>query len=107
TTSAYQWVDRLYLSADQVIGYGDRLLFEKKFNGLAAGNTVQADTSVFIPASYNGNYVLILQTDAKNAVYEHNGEDNNIVVRSLQIDQPPPADLLVNSISLPANAIAG
>ena len=108
TASAFNWQTRMYLSSDATIGAGDILLTtDINNNELIAGGTVTDTLTAFIPVTAFGNLILIVQLDAANQVYEHNGENNNIQTRSIEIVLPPPSDLIVDAISIPDSVFAG
>lgn len=105
---AYAWLDKLYLSTDNAISQNDVLLFSNSvIHPLPVGVEFQDTVEVMIPALAFGNYILILQVDAPNTVYEHNGENNNILTRAIEIISPPPSDLEIGSLIVPVNVIAG
>src|SRR5439155_394568 len=56
-----------------------------------------------------GPYHLIVQTDVNNQVFEYTAENNNIGFDPdpMVITVPPPSDLEVSAIVLPASAFAG
>ena len=62
---------------------------------------------MFIPAQYTGKLYIIARTDPTNKVYEHNGENNNVTIREIEATLPLPADLIINQVTLPLEAIAG
>lgn len=102
------WVDRFYLSTDYVIDNQDKILGSKAYSGnLGVGQSYADTMEFFIPNVPTGNYILIIKTDNNNAEYEHNAEQNNTVSGMLFVKQPPPADLMISSITLPDTALAG
>ncbi len=105
--SASTWIDKMYLSADNIINNADLILLSNNRVTLAAGNSINDTVDVQVPVGYFGNYILIMQTDANNQLYEHNGENNNILTRSINIINPPPSDLKVANVIVPVNVIAG
>ncbi len=108
-SAALSWTDKIYLSADNVINDGDILLASETHTGanLQPGNQLQDTVNVYVGSQFTGNYILILQTDADNLLYEHLGEGNNKVSRSISFSTPPPADLTVTSIMIPDSVFAG
>lgn len=94
------WKDRILISADSQIG-NDTLLGEFPFSSnLEPNQTVERIQSIIIPRSSvpaNGQYFLIVQTDAGNQVDEDN-ENNNFVARPIEVTRPPKPDLIVESI---------
>ncbi len=82
------WIDRVYLSADDALNGGDNLLGEYEWSfGLGAGMPYTRSETVTIPAGLNGEFYIIVVTDATNAVTESNGEGNNVTMTLVQIVQ--------------------
>ncbi len=99
---------RIYLSADQQIGYGDILLESRMIETvLDTGLSQFANFNLIPPATSFGNYYLVLQIDASNQQYEYLGENNNMQLRTITVILPPPSDLIVQAIALPDTAYAG
>jgi hypothetical protein len=107
--TAQNWIDKIYLSTDNIISQGDILLssIPRTSANLAPGGDLLDTVNVFVNSQTQGNYILILKTDAENGIYEHQGENNNQVSRSISFTAPPPSDLQVNSIQLPDSTFAG
>ncbi|MBL0007202.1 MAG: right-handed parallel beta-helix repeat-containing protein [Saprospiraceae bacterium] len=107
------WQNQIYLSADLQINSGDIPLStfnSSLLNGLfelPPDSTFCYPLQVFIPAQYAGNFYIIARTDPTNKVYEHNGENNNVTIREIEATLPLPADLIINQVTLPLEAIAG
>ncbi|HQW27379.1 MAG TPA: CARDB domain-containing protein, partial [Saprospiraceae bacterium] len=107
------WQNQVYLSTDLQINSGDIQLStfnSSLLNGLFELNpdsTFCYPLQVFIPAQYTGNFYIIARTDPTNKVYEHNGENNNVTIREIEATLPLPADLIINQVTLPLEAIAG
>ncbi len=105
------WVDRVYLSSDAALG-GDILLGSYPYSeGLAAGQTVARRQSVGFGRSgiANGNYWVIVATDADNSVVEKTGEGNNVRVSAqpVNVHLTPLPNLLIESITAPTNVFSG
>jgi subtilase family serine protease/methionine-rich copper-binding protein CopC len=105
------WIDAAYLSLDQFfdrstdlyVGYRERsasLGVEEEYTATGAFN---------IPQGLAGVYYVFLVTDANNRVYERGGESNNQAydLGSMQVNLVPPADLVVGTITVPANGVPG
>jgi len=100
--------DRIYLSADFTIDGSDVLLGSfQRTSSLAVNSSYNQSQQVFLPANITGNRIILLKTDATDAEYEHNGEDNNIMGAPISITAAPPCDLIVSHIGFPLNAVAG
>ena len=110
-TAFASWADSVYLSLDQIfdrgtdipIGYIDRT------SNLAGGLNYTANSTLTVPSGLGGAYYAIVVTDATNRVYEREQEGNNIGISSqpISIVHTPPADLVVGSITIPANGEIG
>ncbi len=107
--TAQNWADKIYLSTDNIISQGDVLLANINHStaNLAAGNDLLDTIDVFVTSQTQGNYILILKTDADNAIYEYLGENNNQISRSISFTPPPPSDLVVANILVPDSTFAG
>ena len=98
------WIDRLYLSKDQILDKNDvriaTIRHQKQNLGVSSSMNSKADT--FLPVNINGYYYVILKTDAGGQIYEHNNTTNNLHVSSNQVkvNQALPADLAVNNINI-------
>lgn len=91
------WIDRLYLSTDEFLDPFDLRIYSERpaTNGLAPSATYNENRPFRLQGVPSGYYFLIAQTDARNQVYEHTAEDNNIRVSNSQVylHKPLPADL--------------
>lgn len=102
------WLDRFYISSDYVIDKNDVILGSKNFSGVLNSGEFYEDTvKFFVPHMPTGNYIMILKTDNNNVEYEHNAAHNNTLTSNIFINQLPPADLQVASITIPDTALAG
>lgn len=73
---------------------------------LGPGASFTDTIEINLPIDASGNWYLHIQTDAGDAIYEHTGENNNVGSLNINIQPFPSADLIVESIDAPANAIA-
>ena len=100
------WTDRIYLSADNVLSGGDRLLGEYRFtSSLAVGTTAAAELTVTIPSEARGTYYLIVASDALATVVEPAAEGNNTATHLVTVDLSPYADLAASNVIAPAQTI--
>jgi hypothetical protein len=101
------WTDRVLLSTDAQIG-NDTVLGNFPFTQvLAAGQSADRIQSISIPRAavpQDGQYYLIVLTDADNNVAEGNAETNNSRVFALTVSRALLPDLIVESIEAPATA---
>lgn len=107
TGSAKARGDKIFVSANNVIENGDYTLASLSKGVLAAQMTQSDSLTVFVPASYSGNYFVIYSVDHGNLVYEHTQESNNIVLTSIVATPPPPADLIISNVLVPDSVLAG
>ncbi len=102
------WADKFYLSSDFTIDNGDILLATySKSGGLDSSASYTDTLQISIPITASGNYILIMNTDHDDAIYEHTAEGNNTSNNTIILTLPPPADLHVNSITVPDTAVVG
>ena len=70
TTAAGEWVDRVYLSSDETVDDGDTLLSETTLTAeIPIGQFYERGVPFFVPKTF-GDYFLIAQVDAENAIAE-------------------------------------
>ncbi len=62
---------------------------------------------VTVPLPKEGNFILWLKANALNAVYEHNGRNNNQASASVAVHLPLPGDLQPYNIQAEAEIISG
>lgn len=98
------FTERVYLSSDGTLDGNDLLLGSFPFTGGLAGNqSVQRAFTVTIPSGpANGNYRIIVQTDATNALVETVENNNTTASTSLVAVAPQPLpDLVVENVMVP------
>ncbi|MCU1267467.1 MAG: Na-Ca exchanger/integrin-beta4 [Acidobacteria bacterium] len=108
-TAGSPWTDTVYLSPDNQFGNDIPLASFPLTNSLEAGQSANRIQAVSIPrsaVSQTGDYFLIIKVDADNNVDEGGNENNNFVIRPLQVIKQPYPDLIVapNSIVAPDSA---
>lgn len=105
------WVDRVYLSADAQPSSDDRLLAELSFaQSLDPGRSVQQTQTVSIPRTAiaaDGDYFLVVITDASNSVQEVGFESNNFRAVPIRVRLAPLPDLVVEAVDAPISAFFG
>ncbi|HRY31690.1 MAG TPA: CARDB domain-containing protein [Bacteroidales bacterium] len=107
-TNPAAWTDRFYLSSSMNFNPNTFSIGAKAHYGsLAPGESYTDSLSVTMPNWPGGNYILFMQTDATNLVYEHGLEDNNLKPSLVFLQQPPPADLLATQVIVPDTVMAG
>jgi subtilase family serine protease len=77
-TSASIWYDKIYLSADAMLGSGDTEMGSfSNVTYLPPGQGYTNTQEVTLPFNIGGNYYIIVKTDGNNHVDEHHNEGNN------------------------------
>ncbi len=107
--AAGTWKDRIYLSGDDVWG-GDTLLGEFNVSGpLADGTSYDLINRVTIPPLLEGDYWIIVVTDARDAMVEFLENDDNRLVSDVPVavSLPPFPDLQVTELTGPVTAWPG
>ncbi len=119
-----EWRTAIYLSRDQdfdrnsdtYIGYatqqGNLIAGESPEDNsysLAAGESVTQTQSFRIPNGLSGALYAFAVVDSGEKIYERDGEANNVGFdgNSMQVILPPPADLVVGTITIPENGVPG
>ncbi|MDO7876857.1 CARDB domain-containing protein [Hymenobacter sp. ASUV-10] len=118
------WDDAIYLSTSPSVNGAIRIGTYRHAGTLGAGASYSVALPVTIPAYLSGNYYIFLVADQSGVngyyptqlwggaiqygtVYEHQQELNNVVQGNILIRVPEPADLVVTSVTLPANRVLG
>jgi subtilase family serine protease len=107
-----RWADHIYLSADEFLDPRSDIYLGQieRTGGLAVGEGYDQDVGPLrLPSGLVGSYYVFILTDAPDSfrpngrVYEGAREGNNASpsAQPLLIELPPPADLVVDSITLP------
>ena len=110
TAATYRpWTDHVYFSSDTVIGNGDDVLLGTFANNssLAASATTARTATVNLPGNLIGEYFLYIQTDATDVLVEPDGEENNTSAPSPVQVVVPFADLFVDVVVGPNEALSG
>ncbi|MCP4925155.1 MAG: hypothetical protein GY916_04335, partial [Gammaproteobacteria bacterium] len=114
-----EWFDLIYLSRDRFLDVSkDRYLgYVAHKDGLTANATYDAALEVTAPRDLEGAYYVFVVTDPANtwgkgsfgSVREFGNEQNNAgtTVQPILIETPPPADLVVSNVVVPASAVTG
>ncbi|MGA8137346.1 MAG: CARDB domain-containing protein, partial [Pseudomonas gingeri] len=113
------WNDLIYLSLDRFLDINqDRYVgYLSHTGGLAAGASYDGHFSVTAPRDLNGPYYVFVITDPAGAfgsgaygqVLEFGNDQNNATAAAqpILLQTPPPADLQVSTVSVPAQANVG
>ena len=97
---------KYYLSEDSIVDYGsDIFLTSQTVDTIAIGNSIQIDTSIYIPGNTQvGTWVIIFVADATEQIQEEN-EDNNIQFLEINVLVAFP-DLSIQNIFVSNSTIA-
>lgn len=113
------WNDLIYLSRDRFLDVNqDRYLgYLSHSGGLAAGGTYDGHFEITAPGDLEGPYYVFVVTDPARAfgggaygkVREFGYDQNNATAAAqpMLVETPPPADLKVVDVSVPAQATVG
>jgi RHS repeat-associated protein len=102
------WADYVYLSTDNSIG-SDTFMGSFVFNGvLNPGDSVTRTQNITLPANQQGDWWVVVRSDASNAIYESR-EDNNSAIdqQKMAVRLPPLPNLQVQSVTAPNQAFSG
>jgi subtilase family serine protease len=115
TTQASRWNDEVYLSTDPNLDASDTLLstalgissFEHS-GVLTSGSAYTNSQSLLLPEGIQGPRYLLVRTDTTGRVFEGGLKTNNTgaTITPIQVLLTPPADLVVDTLALPAAATA-
>ncbi|MHC1770058.1 MAG: CARDB domain-containing protein [Verrucomicrobiia bacterium] len=109
-TSAGHWSDRVFLSRDRAAG-SDILVDTIVHDGvLPVGESYTETRSLTLPVGLEGGqYYVLVQTDALNAVQEPGAEDNNYgaSTTTLSVALSPTPDLVVTAMTAPSESLTG
>ncbi|NLS91835.1 MAG: hypothetical protein GXX96_06600, partial [Planctomycetaceae bacterium] len=109
-TEMNSWIDRIVLSPDQQFGDGDdlNLAFVPHSGALDINQSYTAAVDVQLPLGIEGDYWLLVKTDASNSVSEFIFEDNNVGVSAtaIPITLTPYPDLEACNVTAPTLVLA-
>ena len=109
-TGVRRWSDNIYLSRDQIfdrqtdtfLGYFDHT------TGLGKDESYTKTRAVTIPRGLSGPFYVFVVTDATGRIAETNELNNTgYDPQAIQVTLAPPADLVVGTITVPANGVPG
>ncbi|MFM6436862.1 MAG: Calx-beta domain-containing protein, partial [Microcystis panniformis] len=110
-TQSNTWYDSVYLSRDQFLDANvDLFLGSVKHQGeVASDGNYTASLTATLPPGISGPYYAFVVTDSTSKVFEAGADGNNTHFdgNATVIEIPPPADLQVTAITLPATGITG
>jgi CARDB/Right handed beta helix region/Secretion system C-terminal sorting domain len=102
------WFTAVYLSQDPWLDGSDFLLGTVAGPvGFASGATDHEQVTAAMPPWATGAYYVIVETDSRNEVWENGSENDNSATATTQLTLPPPADLIVQNVTVPGAAVPG
>ncbi len=95
------WIDRLFLSRDQVLSAEDVALGDLRHEAsLNAGQSYTSNLSIQVPDGSTGTYYVLIKVDATGVVVEGAAEGDNVGASSaMLVTLAPYADLKVTDIT--------
>tara|TARA_R110002049_G_scaffold2750_10_gene22473 strand:+ start:128718 stop:144401 length:15684 start_codon:yes stop_codon:yes gene_type:complete len=109
-TDVPYWRDAVYLSTDEIFDPTD-VLIAQRYNPsfLDAGDAYSSSANGIVQGVSDGLFYVLVVTDARSSrVTEINGEGDNVTVGpQIRVNLPPPPDLVVEQIVVPASAFSG
>lgn len=104
-----QWLDKVYLSLDQVPDDRDlEVAYSQNTSELGAGSSYSNTATFILPNGINNKYYIFIETNAFNAVSESNEANNTgISASTINIQLTPPPDLQVSQVTPPNNTFSG
>jgi subtilase family serine protease len=107
-TVGSNWTDAVVLSLDQIDDPTDRVIGYLQHEGaLNGGANYTATTDVAVPSGLAGQYYIFIRADRNNQLAESNENNNSSGARAVSLQLAPPSDLIVTSVTQPANASPG
>ncbi|MCU0870895.1 MAG: putative Ig domain-containing protein, partial [Pirellulaceae bacterium] len=108
-TQTPQWTDAVYLSLDDRISQDDLLLGKlPNQSALAPGESYQSSTpSLVVPKRFRGDVYVLVAIDVDGQVEEWPHEGDNEALRSVFVTPLPLADLVVDQVIAPSQAVQG
>lgn len=108
-TGNRSWYDAVYLSRDGVLDRNTDIYLGYAYaSNLAAGESYHRTLQVQVPYGQSGPFRVFVVTDAGQSITEPNEFNNAAMTPAFtQVRLAPPADLVVGTITIPANGIPG
>ena len=109
-TDTTTWIDRVVLSADEVLDASDVDLARIEHAGaLTVGGTYTVQRAVILPGGIEGDFHVFVITDAEGNVAEGDAELNNAgrTITPIAVTRSPEPDLQVTAVTAPSEAQPG
>ncbi len=92
------WDDRIYLSSDTLLDANDVQIGNySRYQTLLAGNSYTANLSCRIPVSADGNYYVLVVSDATNVTFDSQ-RANNVAASPIAVTQSALPDLQMDTL---------
>ncbi|WP_048324300.1 CARDB domain-containing protein, partial [Crocosphaera watsonii] len=108
-TNSPKWQDKVYLSLDGELS-SDDIIIGTLENGSALGSKESyrsISEPLTIPRYFRNNAYIIVETDSNNVINEYPQEENNTLVKQININSIPPADLVTSNVISPDQVFEG
>ena len=108
-TKGLNWIDSLYMSADNILDEHDILLANRSHNGsLEPGQSYQSTWDVTLPIGVSGDFYFFVKTDSNNQIREFAYDANNSGYdpTPTTVRLTPPPDLEVEAVDVSAEGVA-
>jgi hypothetical protein len=107
--AATGWTEQIVASASGVLGSADNVVLGTftATTPLATGTFADRTLNVTIPITFTGSYTIFVQIDSGGLVAESNKAINVISAPITIAGGPPPVDLVVSQVTVPASAQTG
>jgi RHS repeat-associated protein len=109
-TGSRTWYDAVYISRDQVFDRGSDIYAGYRYHngGLATGEVYSATQTFTVPNGLAGPFYLFVAADSGGNIQENSELDNaGYDGAAMLVTLAAPADLVVGTITIPANAVPG
>ena len=106
-TLVVPWTDEIYISdlSGNIIESLGQFTFDGPLNGQMSTDSVTVP--IRIPQTLNGDYLLFVDSDVSNSVYEADGEAGNLASVAVTVGLTPPSDLQLDSFVARPNPVVG
>lgn len=104
-----QWLDKVYLSLDQVLDDRDlEAAYAQNTSELGVQGSYSNTATFTLPNGINNKYYIFIETNAFNALTESDVTNNTGISGStINVQLTPPPDLQVSQVTPPNNAFSG
>ena len=101
------WDDRIYLSSDTLLDANDVQIGNySRYQTLLAGDSYTANLSCRIPVSADGNYYVLVVSDATNVTFDSQ-RANNVAASPIAVTQSALPDLQVDTLEVSPTLTTG